>query len=61
MPKIRNLEKEFVHIKQPVREGMLTFHQRKSVLLEVHRQVHKDSNGKEWITLKGREVCPSAW
>ena len=34
---------------------------RKSVLLEVHRQVHKDSNGKEWITLKGREVCPSAW
>ena len=34
---------------------------RKSVLLEVHRQVYKDSNGKEWITLKGREVCPSAW
>ena len=34
---------------------------RKSVLLEVHRQVHKDSNGKEWITLKGREVYPSAW
>ena len=34
---------------------------RKSVLLEVHRQVHKDSNGKEWITLKEREVCPSAW
>ena len=33
---------------------------RKSVLLKVHRQVHKDSNGKEWITLKGREVCPSA-
>ena len=34
---------------------------RKSVLLEVHRQIHKDNNGKEWITLKGREVCPSAW
>ena len=34
---------------------------RKSVLLEVHRQVHKDSNGKELITLKGREVCLSAW
>ena len=34
---------------------------RKSVLLEVHRQVYKDSNGKGWITLKGREVCPSAW
>ena len=29
--------------------------------MEVHRQVHKDNNGKEWITLKGREVCPSAW
>ena len=34
---------------------------RKSVLLEVHRQIHKDNNEKEWITLKGREVCPSAW
>ena len=32
---------------------------RKSVLFEVHRQIHKDNNGKEWITLKGREVCPS--
>ena len=29
MPKIKDLEREFVHIKQPVREGMLTFHQRK--------------------------------
>ena len=28
MPKIRNLGKAIVHIKQPVREGMLTFHQR---------------------------------
>ena len=27
--KNRNLEKAFFHIKQPVREGMLTFHQRK--------------------------------
>lgn len=34
---------------------------RKSVLLEVHRQIHKDNNGKEWITLKGRKVCPNAW
>ena len=25
---------------------------RKSVLLEVHRQIHKDNNRKEWITLK---------
>ena len=30
-------------------------------LLEVHRQIHKDNDGKEWITLKGREVCPTAW
>ena len=29
MPKIKDLEKEFVHIKQPVREGMLTFQERK--------------------------------
>ena len=31
------------------------------ILLEVHRQIHKDNDGKEWITLKGREVCPTAW
>ena len=29
--------------------------------MEVYRQIHKDNNGKEWITLKGRQVCPSAW
>ena len=34
---------------------------RKKCLLEVHRQIHKDVAGKEWITLKGREVCPTAW
>ena len=28
-PKSETSEREFVHIKQPVREGMLTFHQRK--------------------------------
>ena len=27
----------------------------------MHRQIHKDLAGKEWITLKGREVCPTAW
>jgi hypothetical protein len=32
----------------------------KKCLLEVHRQIHKDFAGKEWITLKGREVCPTA-
>ena len=30
-------------------------------LLEVHRQIHKDNDSKEWITLKGMEVCPTAW
>jgi hypothetical protein len=34
---------------------------RKKCLLEVHRQIHKDSAGKKFITLKGREVCPQAW
>ena len=33
----------------------------KRCLLEVHRQKHKDPHGKEWITLKGREVCLTAW
>jgi hypothetical protein len=41
-----------------VRDG---FYERKKTLLEVHRQIHKDSAGKECITLKGREVCPKAW
>ena len=27
----------------------------------MHRQIHRDNDGKEWITLKGREVCPTAW
>jgi hypothetical protein len=27
----------------------------------VHGQIHKDPAGKEWITLKGRNVCPTAW
>ena len=34
---------------------------RKRCLLEVHRQKHKDPHGKEWVTLKGREVCLTAW
>ena len=37
------------------------FKARNKTLLEVHRQIHKDNDGKEWITLKGREVCPTAW
>ena len=34
---------------------------RKRCLLEVHRQKHKDRHGKEWVTLKEREVCLIAW
>ena len=30
-------------------------------LLDVHKQIHQDSNGKEMVTLEGREVCPKAW
>ena len=33
----------------------------KRCLFEVHRQKHKDPHGKEWVTLKGREVCLTAW
>ena len=34
---------------------------RKHVLLEVHRQIHRDARGKDMITLEGIEVCPTAW
>ena len=37
------------------------FKARNKPLLEVHRQIHRDNDGKEWITLKGREVCLTAW
>ena len=30
-------------------------------LLDVHKQIHHDSNGKEMVTLEGWEVCPKAW
>jgi len=33
----------------------------KYCLLEAHRQKHKDSDGKEWITLKNINVCLTAW
>ena len=52
------LEIEAIRLELHVNGGV---YNRKSVLLEVHRQVYKDNNGKEWITLKGREVCPNAW
>ena len=34
---------------------------RKYRQLDVHKQIHKDVNGKEMITLEGFEVCPKAW
>jgi hypothetical protein len=33
----------------------------KSHLLEVHKQIHHNVNGREVITLVGREVYPIAW
>ena len=34
---------------------------RKHRELDVHKQIHKDVDGKEMITLEGFEVCPKAW
>ena len=34
---------------------------RKHRQLDVHKQIHRDANGKEMITLEGFEVCPKAW
>ena len=34
---------------------------RKSRMLDVHKQVHSDANGNDMITLAGVEVCPMAW
>jgi len=33
----------------------------KLCLLEAHKQSQKDAAGKEWITLKSRDVCLTAW
>ena len=34
---------------------------RKHRQLDVHKQIHRDANRKEMITLEGFEVCPKAW
>ena len=34
---------------------------RKHKQLDVHKQIHRDADGKEMITLEGFEVCPKAW
>ena len=34
---------------------------RKHMHLDVHKQIHRDADGKEMITLEGFEVYPKAW
>ena len=34
---------------------------RKHRQLDVHKQIHRDADGKEMITLEGFEVCSKAW
>ena len=34
---------------------------RKHRELDVHKQIHRDADGRDMITLEGMEVCPKAW
>ena len=27
----------------------------------MHKQIHRDANGRDMITLEGMEVCPKVW
>ena len=29
--------------------------------LDVHKQIYRDADGRDMITLEGMEVCPKAW
>ena len=29
--------------------------------LDVHKQIHRDGDGRDMITLEGMEVCPKVW
>ena len=29
--------------------------------LDVHKQIHRDTDGRDMITLEGMEICPKAW
>ena len=49
---------EIVRTQLHVLDGV---YEKKKSLPEANRQIHKDAHGKQWITLKGREVCPKAW
>jgi hypothetical protein len=51
--KIHTLISQFFH------EGGQYFKSHR--LLDVHRQIHQDSDGNEMITLEGCDVCPVAW
>jgi hypothetical protein len=51
--KIHTLRSQFFH------EGGQYFKSHR--LLDVHRQIHHDSDGNEMITLEGCDVCPVAW
>ena len=49
---------EIMRCQLHVRDG---FYEQSKCLLEAHRQIHKDVNGNNCITLKKREVCFKAW
>ena len=34
---------------------------RKHRQLDVHKQIHRNANDKEMISLEGFKVCPKAW
>jgi hypothetical protein len=51
--KIHTLISQFFH------EGGQYFKSHR--LLDVHKQIHHDSDGNEMITLEGCDVCPVAW
>ena len=39
----------------------VSVYHRKHKQLDVHKQIHRDVDGKEMITLEGFEVCLKAW
>ena len=36
-------------------------HHRKHRHVDVHKQIHQDTNGKEMVMLEGIDMCPKAW
>ena len=37
------------------------FYNKKHRQLDVHKQIHRDADGRDMITLEGMEVYPKAW